>query len=71
MPYIVVNSMNAFDPVSQVDYSTEAEADAAARAAITASPMARIRTAQVLKVYTAEVVVTAEDPVAPSPLPAE
>lgn len=71
MSYIVVNSMNAFDPVSQVDYATEAEADAAARAAITAAPMALIRTAQVLKIYTAEVVVTAEDPPPSTPLQAE
>ncbi|MFJ2526182.1 hypothetical protein [Pseudomonas sp. Irchel s3f19] len=61
MPYIVINTSNNFDPIHQSEYVTEQEADAAARNLLEEQPTALVRTAQVLKRYSATVTVTAAD----------
>lgn len=61
MPFIVINSSNHFDPVHQNEFATEQEADAAARELLKAQPAAVVRTAQVIKRYSAQVRVTAQD----------
>ena len=67
MTYIVVNKANAFDPSFQAEYATFAEAEAVATAFLGANPKVEITVAKVEKKYTAEVVITAADPVPPSP----
>lgn len=61
MPFIVINSSNAFDPNNQVEFATEEEANTKAREVISAQPSSVVRTAQLLKIYSAEVTVTATD----------
>lgn len=61
MPFIVTNITNAFDPIHQNEYATEALADAAARDLLRAQPNAVLRTAQVIKRYTAEVTVSVQE----------
>ena len=61
MPFIVINTSNNFDPIHQTEFATEAEADAAARELLKAQPAAIVRTAQVLKRYSAQVRVTAQE----------
>ncbi|MNJ23007.1 hypothetical protein D3C77_173850 [compost metagenome] len=68
MPYIVVNTSNAFDPIHQTEYATEELADTAARNLLKAQPAAIVRTAQVLKRYTAEVTVTVDEPESVEPM---
>lgn len=58
MPFVVINSSNAFDPNNQVEFSTEAEADAKARELMSLQPQAVVRTAQLLNTYSAKVTVT-------------
>ncbi|HKS12934.1 MAG TPA: hypothetical protein VJS90_07815 [Pseudomonas sp.] len=60
MPFIVINTSNNFDPVHQSEFATEEQADAAAREILAAQPGAVVRTAQLLKRYTARVTVTAK-----------
>jgi len=60
MPYIVINSSNSFDPNNQLEFATEAEADAKAREVLAAFPQSQIRTAQLLNSYSAKVTVTAK-----------
>lgn len=60
MPFIVINTSNNFDPVNQAEYSTEEQADAAAREVLAEQPGAVVRTAQLLKRYTAKVTVSAK-----------
>jgi hypothetical protein len=71
MPFIVINSSNAFDPSNQVEFATEALADAKAREVLASQPQAVIRTAQLLNTYSAKVTVTVkavpEVPVEPEP----
>lgn len=75
MPFIVINTSNAFDPSNQIEYATADEADAMARQILQAQPQAVIRTAQLLNSYSAKVTVTAKavpETVAPAdPAPAE
>ncbi|WP_085678075.1 MULTISPECIES: hypothetical protein [unclassified Pseudomonas] len=61
MPYIVINSSNFYDPANLVEHPTEADADAAARELLKAQPTAIVRTAQVIKRYSAQVQITAEE----------
>lgn len=58
MPFIVINSSNAYDPNNQTEYSTEAEADAKAREIMQSFPQSVIRTAQLLNTYSAKVTVS-------------
>ncbi|MGF6595251.1 hypothetical protein [Pseudomonas sp. 2835] len=60
MPFIVTNTSNHFDPVNQVEHATEEAADQAARDLLAAQPAAVVRTAKVLKRYSATVTVAAE-----------
>lgn len=62
MPYIVINTTNNFDPANQIHHATEEAADQAARELLAAQPAAIVHTAKVLKRYTAEVTVTAQEP---------
>ncbi len=59
MPFIVINSTNAFDAANQQTYATAEEADAKAREILAAQPQAIVRTAQLLSTYSAEVTITA------------
>ncbi|WP_341796150.1 MULTISPECIES: hypothetical protein [unclassified Pseudomonas] len=61
MPFIVINTTNNFDPIHQNEYVTEQEADAAARNLLEEQPAALVRTAQVLKRYSATVTITTAD----------
>lgn len=61
MPYIVINQSNNFDPIHQNHYPSEALADEAARELLKAQPMAIVRTAKLLKNYTAEVTVSVKE----------
>ncbi|WP_063912480.1 hypothetical protein [Pseudomonas sp. p21] len=61
MPFIVINSSNNFDPIHQNEYVTEQEADAAARSLLEEQPTALVRTAQVMKRYSAKVTVSVAD----------
>lgn len=60
MPFIVMNSSNAFDPIHQQEFATAAEADAQARELLQQQPQAVVRTAQLLNTYAAKVTVTAK-----------
>lgn len=62
MTFIVVNKLNAFQPSFQVEYNTFEEAEAVAHAALNTDPKAQLCVAEVKKKYTAEVVITAQDP---------
>lgn len=61
MPYIVINTSNNFDPIHQNKYTSEQEADSAARKLLEEQPTALVRTAQLLKRYSATVTVITAD----------
>jgi len=61
MPFIVINRTNALDPIRTVEYATEAEADTAARELLKSQPGAEVLTAQLIKRYSAQVRVTAQE----------
>ena len=61
MTYIVVNRTNAFADITRNEYASEELAEAAARAALQTTPSDVLITAQLLKKFKAEVVVTSED----------
>ncbi|MBD8601521.1 hypothetical protein IFT80_02570 [Pseudomonas sp. CFBP 8771] len=67
MPYIVINGANPYDPNNQVEYATEAEADAKAREILQSFPQSSIRTAQLLNSYSAKVTISTK--AVPEPLP--
>lgn len=69
MPYVAVNTSNAYDVANNTRYATQEEADVRAREILSQFPAAQVFTAQVLKDYSAEVTVTAKDPVEPVPVP--
>lgn len=71
MPYIVINGANSYDPNNQVEYATEAEADAKAREILQTFPQSSIRTAQLLNSYSAKVTISTKAAPEPSPAPAE
>lgn len=58
MPFIVINSSNAYDPNNQTEYQTVEEADARAREIMQSYPQSVVRTAQLLNTYSAKVTVT-------------
>jgi hypothetical protein len=60
VPYIVINSSNAFDPLNLMEFATADEADAKARELLTSQPQAVVRTAQLLNTYSAKVTVKVE-----------
>lgn len=60
MPFIVINSSNAFDPSNQIEYATADEADAKARELLQIFPQTVVRTAQLLNSYSAKVTVTSK-----------
>ncbi|WP_065110715.1 hypothetical protein, partial [Pseudomonas sp. C5pp] len=60
-PFIVINTSNNFDPIHQNEYPTEQDADAAARKLLEEQPAAIVRTAQVIKRYSAKVTVSVEE----------
>ena len=60
MPFIVINSSNAFDPINLIEFATAAEADAHARELMNAQPQVVVRTAQLINTYSAKVTVTAK-----------
>ena len=60
MSFIVINTSNNFDPINHEVFATPEEADAQARAIVTAQPQAVVRTAQLISAYSAEVIITAE-----------
>ncbi|NBB61311.1 hypothetical protein GVN18_18695 [Pseudomonas sp. ODNR1LW] len=60
MSFIVINTSNNFDPINQQVFASAAEADAQARAIVTAQPQAAVRTAQLINAYSAQVIITAE-----------
>jgi hypothetical protein len=60
MSFIVINTSNNFDPINQELFATVEEADAQARAIVTAQPQAVVRTAQLINAYSAQVIITAE-----------
>lgn len=61
MPFIVINSSNHYDPINQNEYPTEQAADEAARQLLEEQPNTVVRTAQVLKRYSAKVTVSVEE----------
>ncbi|MEX0297303.1 hypothetical protein AAH995_29065 [Pseudomonas putida] len=69
MPFVAVNMSNAYDVANNTRYATQEDADARAREILSQFPAAQVFTAQVLKDYSAEVTVTATDPVEPVPEP--
>ena len=60
MPFIVINSSNAFDPINLIEFSTAEEADAQAREIVSTQPQVVVRTAQLINTYSAKVTVTAK-----------
>ncbi|MBK5543330.1 hypothetical protein JFT85_00935 [Pseudomonas sp. TH04] len=48
MPYIVINSANAFDPANLIEFVTAEEADTKARDTIQSQPQAMVQTALVI-----------------------
>ena len=58
MPFIVINSSNAYDQNNQTEYQTVEEADARAREIMQSYPQSVVRTAQLLNTYSAKVTVT-------------
>ena len=60
MPYIVINSSNAFYPLNLMEFATADEADAKARELLVSQPQAVVRTAQLLNTYSAKVTVKVE-----------
>jgi hypothetical protein len=60
MSFIVINTSNNFDPINHEVFATAEEADAQARAIVTAQPQALVRTAQLINAYSAQIIITAE-----------
>jgi hypothetical protein len=60
MSFIVINTSNNFDPINNEVFATAEEADAQARAIVTAQPQALVRTAQLINAYSAQIIITAE-----------
>ncbi|MEW5512062.1 hypothetical protein ABGT16_05525 [Pseudomonas asiatica] len=72
MPFIVIDSTNDFNPLNKRQFATEAEAEAAATQELQTNPRVVLSTAKVLKVFKAEVTVTAQEPAEVEPqVPAE
>lgn len=64
MPYVVLAPF--YNPDASLEFATEAEAEAKAKEMLNANPNIEVRTAQLLKKYSASVRVTSatiEDPV--------
>ncbi|MGE1530814.1 hypothetical protein [Pseudomonas putida] len=65
MPFVAINLSNDYEVANKTRYATQEEADARAREILSQFPAAQVCVAQVLKDYSAEVTVTAKDPVEP------
>ena len=73
MPFIVIDTTNDYNPINKRQFATEAEAEAAATQELQANPRVVLSTVKVLKVFKAEVTVTAQAPeeVVPEDAPEE
>lgn len=60
MTYIVINKTNNFDNMNAMEFETLEEVDAAARQILQKEPGAQVVTAQLIKRYKAEVVISEE-----------
>ncbi|WP_372030078.1 hypothetical protein [Pseudomonas kurunegalensis] len=72
MPFIVIDTTNDFNPLNKHQFATEVEAEAAATQELQSNPKVVLSTAKILKVFKAEVTVTAQEPAEVEPqVPAE
>jgi len=62
MPFIVIDTTNDFNPLNKRQFATDAEAEAAATQELQTNPRVVLSTAKILKVFKAEVTVTAQEP---------
>lgn len=62
MPFIVIDTTNDYNPLNKRQFATETEAEAAATQELQSNPRVVLSTAKVLKVFKAEVTVTAQEP---------
>ncbi|KAF4557125.1 hypothetical protein [Pseudomonas sp. CES] len=62
MPFVAINLSNDYEVANKTRFATQEEADARARAILSQFPAAQVCVAQVLKDYSAEVTITANDP---------
>ncbi|AJG17345.1 hypothetical protein CMV24_02260 [Pseudomonas plecoglossicida] len=69
MPYVAINLSNDYEVANKTRFATQEEADARARAILSQFPAAQVCFAQVLKDYSAEVTITANDPADLAPEP--
>ncbi|MCF3155640.1 MULTISPECIES: hypothetical protein [Pseudomonas] len=69
MPYVAINLSNDYEVANKTRFATQEEADARARAILSQFPAAQVCVAQVLKDYSAEVTITANDPADLAPEP--
>ncbi|MEX5322763.1 MULTISPECIES: hypothetical protein [Pseudomonas] len=69
MPFVAINLSNDYEVANKTRFATQEEADARARAILSQFPAAQVCVAQVLKDYSAEVTITANDPADLAPEP--
>ena len=62
MPFIVIDTTNDYNPINKRQFATESEAETAATQELQSNPRVVLSTAKVLKVFKAEVTVTALAP---------
>ncbi|ABY99280.1 hypothetical protein HMH05_02865 [Pseudomonas sp. SbB1] len=62
MPFIVIDTTNDFNPLNKRQFATEVEAETAATQELQSNPRVVLSTAKVLKIFKAEVTVTAQAP---------
>lgn len=67
MPFIVIDTTNDFNPLNKRQFATEVEAEAAATQELQSNPKVVLSTAKILKVFKAEVTVTAQEPAEVAP----
>lgn len=61
MTFIAINKQNVFEPSLQVEFRTFEEAESVVKEILVKYPSAEVTIAQVLKKYTAQVVITGTD----------
>lgn len=69
MPFVAINLSNDYEVANKTRFATQEEADARARAILSQFPAAQVCVAQVLKDYSAEVTIIANDPADLAPEP--
>ncbi|AJQ46887.1 MULTISPECIES: hypothetical protein [Pseudomonas] len=62
MPFIVIDTTNDYNPINKRQFATEGEAETAATQELQSNPRVVLSTAKVIKVFKAEVTVTAQAP---------